>query len=251
MNIQEDKPYQCVICNGSWKRKSQYMKHLGTKKHQKNIGVLKENDDMVKNDKKFEIYEKMMNHLIFENSRLVNHLNTLEKKIKDLEEKVLTVQTFNTQVQVNNNLNVVAYNISLKAFGNENWNYLSNNVILPLMRQVNSAIPEIVKKLHFSTDHPENHNIKLSNKKMNQLSIFDGKTWLTRDKNCTIESLVSNIVHKLESNYEFDFLNSSSPHVKQLWTELRDKRNEKQQKQIKTEVEYVLYDNRKMISIMQ
>ena len=28
------------------------------------------------------------------------------------------------------------------------------------MKSVNTCLPELVKKLHFNKDHPENHNIK-------------------------------------------------------------------------------------------
>ena len=265
--IHGKKNYKCLICSGSWERKCHYLEHLKTKKHSKNTKLINSIQIKEESEKKFEEilpnsnkelletnkilkkYDQLINHLITENTRLIKQIECLERKINLMkhENKTASQTSYNTQVNVNNNLNLVTYNVDLRAFGHENWEHLSTDTIIPIMKQVNSAIPEIVKILHFSSEHPENHNIKITNKKLNHVTVFDGKTWSTRDKNNTLEAIVSNIVDKLETNYEYDFINSSSNHVQQLWQILRDRADTKQQKQIKTNVEFVLYDNRKMI----
>lgn len=258
----ERKTYRCFICNGSWIRKCQYMNHLKTNKHLKNAKLFTNTEDeemekknqISENDtnKIIQRYDQLIDHLLNQNSKLVNQIDKLEKKISSLkkdDENSFQQTNYNTQVNVSNNLNLVTYNVDIRAFGKENWDHLSSEIILPVMKQVNSAIPEIVRMLHFSREHPENHNIRISNKKLNHVTVFDGTKWSTRNKNNTIETIVSNIVDKLETNYEFDFLKNSSFHVKQLWQILRDRTDSKQQKQIKNDVELILYDNRKMITI--
>lgn len=257
----ERKTYKCFICNVSWIRKCQYIDHLKTNKHLKKTKLLTLSEKQENNHKQIpkvdsgsdatqiiQKYDQLIDHLINQNSKLVNQIDNLEKRISSMKMDGDSQPSFNTQVNVNNNLNLVTYNVDIRAFGKENWDHLSSEIIIPVMKQVNSAIPEIVRMLHFSHEHPENHNIRITNKKLNHVTVFDGTKWSTRNKSNTIETIVSNIVDKLETNFEFEFLNNSSFHIQQLWQILRDRTDIKQQKQIKNDVELILYDHRKMIT---
>ena len=86
------------------------------------------------------------------------------------------------------------------------------------MKAVNSCLPELVKKIHFDVNHPENHNIKIPNKKENRISIFDGVQWTTQQKNEIMETLISNLIHRLH-DFKDDFEKESTLFIQNLWKE--------------------------------
>ena len=54
----------------------------------------------------------------------------------------------------------------INAFGKENVEYLDDKTIAACIERVYKSIPAILEKIHFDPKHPENHNIKITNKKL-------------------------------------------------------------------------------------
>jgi hypothetical protein len=50
-------------------------------------------------------------------------------------------------------------------------------------------MPELIKKLHFDENKPENHNIYIPSLSRNYVMVFDGEEWGLKDKNETIEDI--------------------------------------------------------------
>ena len=76
----------------------------------------------------------------------------------------------------------------------------------------------MVKSIHFNKEHPENHNIKIPNKKYAQIKTYNGDNWETQNKQEGIETLITNIVDRLESDYGEEFRQHSSSFIQDLWT---------------------------------
>jgi hypothetical protein len=61
----------------------------------------------------------------------------------------------------------------------------------------------MVIKIHFNTKYPENHNVKIPNKKLQHASIMTkDKGWKTVDKKSTITSIVDKSFNILDDTYE-------------------------------------------------
>ena len=65
-----------------------------------------------------------------------------------------------------------------------------------------TAIPKMIKKIHFNDKYPENKNIRMLNKKDNKLQIISNGKWTYVDKLDTIDILVGDKNYKLEDYYE-------------------------------------------------
>jgi len=52
------------------------------------------------------------------------------------------------------------------------------------------SIPRIVKNMHFHRDHPENHNVKITNRKLPYASVFKDNKWELVQKRKTIVELM-------------------------------------------------------------
>lgn len=65
-----------------------------------------------------------------------------------------------------------------------------------------TAIPKMIKKIHFNEKYPANQNIRMLNKKDNKLQIRNNGTWEFVDKKETMEQLISEKNYQLDKYYE-------------------------------------------------
>jgi hypothetical protein len=107
---------------------------------------------------------------------------------------------------INNTNNIIETQniniININAFGNENTDYIDDKAILACIGRVYKSIPSLLEKLHFDPKHPENHNIKITNKKLPYASIMgNNHKWKTVDRKNAIEKMVTNSYNMLEEKY--------------------------------------------------
>ena len=92
--------------------------------------------------------------------------------------------------------------ININAFGNENTDYLDDKAILACISKVYKSIPSLLEKIHFDPKHPENHNIKITNKKLPYASVMgNNQKWKTVDRKDMIETMVLNSYNMLDEKY--------------------------------------------------
>ena len=63
------------------------------------------------------------------------------------------------------------------------------------------GIQNIIKKLHFHPKHPENHNVRITNKKLPYALVWNDNIWETRQKKEIIEDLVDKGYTILDDNF--------------------------------------------------
>jgi len=120
----------------------------------------------------------------------------LRKEIEKLLEKVGI-----------NNSNNKCYNIKnqtimINSFGKENLDYITSELLQKLLKGPYSAVPKLIKNIHFHPKHPENHNVKITNKKLPYASVWDKDKWLIKDKRDVIESMVDKSFNLLDEQLE-------------------------------------------------
>jgi hypothetical protein len=93
-------------------------------------------------------------------------------------------------------------NININAFGNENTDYIDEKAILGCINRVYKSIPSLLAKIHFDPKHPENHNIKITNKKLPYASVMgNNRKWKTVDRKDAIETMVIHGFNLLDEKY--------------------------------------------------
>ena len=200
--------YDCNICKFSSKIKTHYNRHLNTNKHQSLyetslITMVKTQKDPEKTqqdpektqvksiflcdfcDSTFSSYAHKRRHELHrckENtSKMTKKINSLEKEKKKLEDKIEklldTLGTINNTTHNNTN-NIIVVN----TYGNENTDYLTVNKLSSLLYRPYDSVQELIKMLHFNSDHPENHNVKIRNKKEPSALVWNDSIWELRKK---------------------------------------------------------------------
>ena len=208
--------YECNICNFATNLKGNYKQHLNCKKHFNNktkslMSMVKTQKDPKKTQKdpkktqkdpvflcefcesKFSSYAHKRRHEIHRCKEVASlkdkKIKTLEKEKKKLEkqiEKMIDkVGTINNTTN-NNTQNIIVVN----NYGKENTDYLTVEKIKKLLDRPYDSVQELIKMLHFDSNHPENHNVKITNKKEPYALVWNDPIWELRKKKSVVKDLV-------------------------------------------------------------
>ena len=133
----------------------------------------------------------------------IDLLKLQQKKLEETVEKLLiecsnNKKTLNKTTNNNNSNNIntnsnntIHNTININNYGEENTKYITKQFIVDLLKNKPfKAIPEMIKYTHFNEEHPENQNIKITNKKEPYVKIMKDNKWELQDRKNTITDLI-------------------------------------------------------------
>ena len=174
---------ECPYCYKRFSRSDSLNRHYGRCKIKKN----NENEK----DKKIE--------------ELIKNQEEMKEQMKEMVEKLL-IEKGNTNITNNNtnNNNTTNNIININNYGDENTKYITSDYILKLLKNKPAkAIPELIKYTHFNKEHPENQNIKITNKKEPYVKVRRNDKWELQNKDETIPDLIDRQqVHLMDEDVE-------------------------------------------------
>ena len=171
-----------------------------------------------------------------------NQLDKMQKQIDRLSNK-LQMQNINNGT-INNIHNTI--NIELLNHGETDYSHITPNDYISCIQSCNKCVKNLIEKVHFNIEKPENMNIYLSNVKGKYLMIYKDNTWQIQDKKKQIEDLYDQNEIVLESWY--DEYKERYPHIiKSFQRYLKNRDQDHLLNHIKEEILLMLYNNRKMI----
>ena len=231
----------CKTCCSSFSRKQTYEKHLLSLKH---INRSKENNNKevlaCACGKSYTCREGLSRHRSVctskPNDQIIQYyeeqLESSQKEKKAIEkEKEAQIEVLKQQIEElilaqNQTIIGTQVNITINAFGKENLDYITEKQCLKIANQVFNSVPTAAQIVFFNPDHPENHNIKIPNKKEPYAMIMkEDRTWEMTDRKKAIETMTQKSYSVAESSYEkvYDKVN---PSRRQNFQTFMDKMNE-------------------------
>ena len=196
------KKYNCELCNTQFTTRQAKFRH-------KKLYCKKKKETYTTN------LEKENEKLKQENEKLINIFNQLklDKKqiMKDVEKMIL-----NTRPQkINNyNTNTINNNIIINNYGEENIDYITDKILTKLIKHPNSCVSKLINLKHFHPSHPENRNIRITNKKLPYAEIRKEHEWKLRKKEDILEELINKNSSFLDNHYEDNFKLFNNKHKK-------------------------------------
>ena len=224
----------CNSCNLDFKNNACYKKHLNTSRHiqrSTNFDIIllscicgrsySYHQSLYVHHKKCKQYQQsktnnvpapenvslLVKQLQTEKDEMREKLNYFEKEHDEMKAQIaILLDKHAGSITTNNNTNNIETQnvniININAFGNENTDYLDDKAILACIGRVYKSIPSLLEKIHFDPKHPENHNIKITNKKLPYASVMgNNQKWKTVDRKGAIESMVLNGYNMLDEKY--------------------------------------------------
>ena len=130
---------------------------------------------------------------------LVSYIKKMEKEQQLLKEKVENIIINNT---ITNNTINMHQNIYINNYGKENLDYLTQNYLLGLVYKPYNSVQCLVKNIYFHPNHPENHNIRIPNRKEKFATVYNSGNWELRNKREVIENIVDNSYNIIDCYYD-------------------------------------------------
>tara|TARA_Y100000591_G_C21520057_1_gene538886 strand:- start:45 stop:695 length:651 start_codon:yes stop_codon:yes gene_type:complete len=168
-------------------------------------------------------------------------IRKLEKEKKKLEKKIdkLLDKVGNVTNNTNNNTNNI---IVVNNYGKENTDYLTVDKIKALLDKPFDSVQELIKMLHFNSDHPENHNVKITNKKEPYALVWNDPIWELRKKKTVVKDIVDKGYMMIDSTH--DNMNESNSKFINFQTDYEDEDTDTKNK-IEEEAEIVIINETK------
>jgi hypothetical protein len=240
--------YDCKLCNFTTILKGNYTQHLNTKKHLTNVenslsAMVKTPKDPEKTPKdpektpkdpektpkdppffcdycelNFSSYAHKRRHEIHrckENISIKDKkIKTLEKEKKKLEKKI--EKMMDKMCTINNTTNNTNNIIVVNNYGKENTDYLTAEKIAKLLDRPYDSIQDLIKMLHFNEDHPENHNVKITNKKEPFALVWNDPIWEIRKKKSVVKDMVDKSYVMIDTTHDDIYHRENKPNKKYI-----------------------------------
>ena len=181
---EKNKEYICSYCSKS------YSKNCNMRRHEKTCKIKiekeKEKKDLEKDNEIKELKKMVEKLLVNSGGNTITNNNT------------------NNMNNSHNTTNHMTNNIIIHNYGDEDTKYITSDYILNLLKyKPAKAIPELIKHTHFNEEHPENQNIKITNKKEPYIKVRKNDKWELQNKEDTINDLIDRQqVHLLDEVIE-------------------------------------------------
>lgn len=129
-------------------------------------------------------------------------INELEKKIKNIENNICVNITNNNSNNYTYNHSNNSYhqtnNIIINNYGSENLSYLTPEKMMKLITPPYSSIKKLNSLIHLNDEHPENHNLMITNLNGKYLHIRKNEKWIKCFKKDILPSIVLDSYDKLD-----------------------------------------------------
>ena len=199
--------FRCIVCNLLFKSKMNLEKHItNSKQHLKRISSCDSFTHVCECGKQYSyrqslhLHKKKCNINPSTQQKLETKIERLQNQIEQLliaQTNSSTMSTTNIGTQNNN------VNITVNAFGKENVDYITNKVCLQIVNQVFNSVHTAAHIVFFNPDHPENHNIKIPNKKEPYAMVMkDNQKWEIMDRKKAIAEMTQKSYHVVEESFE-------------------------------------------------
>ena len=160
--------YECIYCNKRFTRNSNLRRHMNQycKNKQNHINE--------------GIYHNIIDTLDEIKKDTDEHRKKEEEWNQERKELYNKLEKANKNVYNNNYFN--QNNIIIHNRGEENTKYIPGDYLTELLKLPYQAIPKLIKYIHFHPEHPENHNIRITNRKEPYVRVFKDQKWNLADK---------------------------------------------------------------------
>jgi hypothetical protein len=165
--------YKCDKCNKEFNKKSNYLNHINKKKTCENDNLLELNKYL-----NLEIKYNNLENKIIELEKENNKINILYNNLLD---KCINNNIINNTTITNNTINVTLTN-----FGLEDYNKLTKEEQLKILKSNKQSIPNLIKFLHINDRLPEYKNICIKNLRGKGGYLYENNKWF----HCNFENLL-------------------------------------------------------------
>ena len=214
-------------------------------------------------DNEFSRVDNLKRHMDkFCKKKIAAEIEALDSEL-DLKERQLRLQKVDRKIQgstttqtimgnnntTTNNTNNITVNIL--PYEQTDVSHLTDRDYQRAFNRASMCVPQILEKVHFDPEQPQNHNVYISSMNNKYITLHDGERWNLRDREETIEDLFADAEYMLENKLETwqeeeDPKSERATKKFQIYLEVKEKAA--LYNKIKQELKLLLFNNRSLIT---
>jgi len=202
--------YQCLFCKKEFDKKYNYDRHRLHVKYCVENKIINNEKPKEKREKcedckktfknKYTLERHKLKNCQFSNTPVIDTSNIGKIEEKEEFEKIInkTIKNMNkdflvANITINNyqNSKIINNYNNVNAFGKEDVSYITEEVIKNIFNNPSSSVIKMIKEIHFNEEHPQNMNVRQTNKKINLIDLFNGVDWEKHNKEEVIHNLIA------------------------------------------------------------
>ena len=191
---------KCEYCGNVYTIRNNLTRHL------KSCKVKNNEIELLKN--KNSEYEKEIEKL----KDIIEHKDIIINEYKNNYKMVSNTNSNNTNSNNTTNNNTTNY-ININSYKNTNFKCLTNDEIHSCLNQMAESYIELLEKIHFNNNFPENQNIYLSNVRLDTLKVHNGEHWTSVDKKEILTEIFDNFTGIFEDYLSIHEDNNTCPEL--------------------------------------
>jgi hypothetical protein len=226
---------ECEYCGKEFKTRANLRRHI--RNYCKEKKYLEESESI--KDKQIELLQQQVN-------KLMDKVGGTTINNTQVHNKIEKIDNIHQQSNIENTNNIQQNNhVQLNCFGKENLSMLTDDVKQELIKGPYKMMPKLMQMIYFNKKYPENHTMKLVNKNKDIMKIRDKDGWKLVDKNETVDYILEDKNYEVDSYYDNNVEDFSHfvKHTYKNFRRLFDNRDKELWKQIKRDVDLLLWNN--------
>ncbi len=223
---------KCSYCDKTYKHKSSLSKHI-------KYNCIKNKD---------EDFKELARLLNLQKAEQDKKHREIEKKIKKLqsEPKKAQIQKLTNKLQINGGIHI-QNNIQLLCYRDTDVSHLTDKDYIACIKKINYCVKNLIERIHFNPQKPENMNIYISNLKDKYLMVYEADNWNIKNK-----SEIDVLYEEKEMMLEEWLEDERYPELKDKFMRyLNNKENDETLNTIKDEIKMMMYNNKKLIGTIK
>jgi hypothetical protein len=189
--------YECKCCKYKTIYKTNFDKHLLTKKHKTNSAIVDDKPFTCKYcSQKYKYKQSLSKHVKYsctknkdedlkELVRLLN--NKLENQDKEIKDQSKQIEKLKGKLEINNSFNTNTtvnniQNITLLSYTETDTSHLTDHDYKKCIETKNWCVVKMIEKVHFNPKKPENMNLYIPNMKDKYVMMYEDGNWNIKHK---------------------------------------------------------------------
>lgn len=247
--------YECKCCKYKTIYKTNFDKHLLTKKHKTNSAIVDDKPFTCKYcSQKYKYKQSLSKHVKYSCTKnkdedLKELVRLLNDKDKLLENKDKQIEKLMGKLEINNSFNTTVniQNINLLSYKQTDTSHLTDTDYKTCIKKRNGCVVKMIEKVHFDPKKPENMNVYISSMKNKYVMMYEDGNWKLINKKDAIEKIYDD----KEELIMYYMNHNNPPELKadfERYLDLKeDETADKNQKSLYEEVKLMLYNNKHIV----
>ena len=244
--------FECKCCKYKTIYKTNFEKHLLTNKHKKNNEIIDDKPFTCKYcSQKYKYKQSLSKHVKYSCTKnkdedlkeLVRLLNNQNKQLEiRLDNQNKQIEKLMGKLEINNSFNTTnIQNITLLSYKETDTSHLTDIDYTKCIKKINGCVVEMIKRVHFNPEKPENMNIYISNMKDKYIMVYENGNWDLKIRDKQLDEIYADKEIMLEDWLELH----KDPELNEKFNKyLKLKEDDKNFKGLQEEIKLLMYNNK-------